>query len=62
MIEIVLETGHQGPRTENPYKVMVRGEIIKDKSFWTEADAIRYAVRTFGVLPTPGVRQVGRNN
>ena len=62
VVEIVEELGWAGPRTENPFRILVDGEIYTTPEgfslFWTEAEALRHSFKNLGVVPLGKVRQI----
>jgi len=64
-IFIFEELGWSGPRTENPFRIMVGGQVYKTpegySSFWTEADALRACAKYLGTVPLGDVKQIHRD-
>jgi len=65
-VEVVEELGWAGPRTENPFRILVNGKIYTTpegySSFWTEAEALRHAFKNLGTVPMGKVRQIPKDS
>jgi len=60
------ETGHQGPRTENPYRIMINGRVFTTPEgysmFWTEADALRACAKHLGLVPAKEIKHIHKDH
>lgn len=65
-IKIVEEQGHAGPRTDNPFRILVDGKIYTTPEgyscFWTEAEALRYCAKSLGVIPTAPLGYISKDS